>query len=132
MKILSENQLRKSIKNQLIKMIHEANVLLKEEKPKEEKIPDAQLAGSLRKNAKAIAAAIPGKFNDNFARLLNALQVMAEHDPSAFTRVEKMILKYDDKAVAEDKEEGGDKEGQVADSAAAAGSKKKSDFKWKD
>ena len=67
-------------------------------------VSDTDFVKSLRNDAGDIAAAVPNKLNDDFARALKALQAMTEYDSSKFNTVLGLIEKYAEGAMKKDQE----------------------------
>ena len=91
----------KVTKSQLRRIIREEAGKVKST-PVDLAISDADFVKSLRNDAGDIAAAVPNKLNDDFARALKALQAMAEHDTSKFSTVLNMIEQYAETAMKKD------------------------------
>jgi len=105
MKITSEKELRESIRKEIKNLSSKAGVLKeapdedKSNMPAGDKVSNAELAKGLKSGAADIAASVPTAFNDEFAKSMNVLKAMAEHDRSMFQKIVKLIEKYGQKAL---------------------------------
>ena len=102
MRFTSEKKVRESVRKQILSLLKEATAEIKEDKsniPAGDKVTNSELTKGLKMGAADIAASVPTAFNDEFAKSMNILKVMAEHDRSMFQKVVKIIEKYGQNAL---------------------------------